>query len=316
MSILSGKSIPEGSRRKEVLKRKEQEVPALRKKARITNSTKEGEVPAQKSKIPMTRGANLLALSQEKKKRERSQETQKKAKKERMENRQHALGGFAGMFGPHERDEPGGDWDFQSASSKTSSMVTQSRTPEKHKPQLSSLRRPVEKQIQPHPASPAPTVRKDGFNPNQPYELGSNSSDGSAQNEKGDVPPPQLSSLASSSRPKRITKNEKEEQEKKELDDFLSVTDDRQHGLQKFDDKVKGRCVKVRRSLSLKLTAHSLYHTFQATRQFKDGERVCEYVGDLITGEDAKIKEKEYDKNPEVYGSYMYFFRNGGKDYW
>ena len=81
MSILSGKSIPEGSRRKEVLKRKEQEVPALRKKARITNSTKEGEVPAQKSKIPMTRGANLLALSQEKKKKRKVPGDPKKGKK-------------------------------------------------------------------------------------------------------------------------------------------------------------------------------------------------------------------------------------------
>ena len=315
MSIFSGKSIPEGSGRQEAQKRKEQEVPAQKmRQARITNPTKEGEVPAHKSKIPMTRGANLLALSKEKKKRERSQETQAKAKKERLENRQHGLGGFAGMFGPQDRDEPGGDWDFKSASSITSSMVTQSRTPEKHKPMLSSLLHPVEKQVQPHPASPAPSVRDDGFNPNQPYELGSNSSDGSAQNEKGNVPPPQLSSLAS--RPKRTTEKEKEEQKKKELDDFLSVTDDHQHGLKKFDDNVKGRCVKVRRSLSFKLTAHSLYHTFQATRQFKDGERVCEYVGDLITGEDAKLKEKEYDQNPEESGSYMFFFKNGDKQYW
>ena len=286
MSIFSGESIPEGTGRQEAQKRKKEEVPAQRmKKARITNPTQEGK----KEKFnPMKYRLERATMRQKKQQEELAK---KMANKEKMKKRQ--AGDFRPMWGPSSADDPNGNWDMASDSSMGSSIIAQRES------EAGSLASSL------HSASDLPP----GFNYNIRYEAG----------ETGLEDQPQLSSLAykpPSSRPKRTTKNEKEEQEKKELDDFLSVTDDRQHGLQKFDDKVKGRCVKVRRSLSFKLTAHSLYHTFQATRQFKDGERVCEYVGDLITGEDAKIKEKEYDKNPEESGSYMYFFQNGGKHYW
>lgn len=47
-----------------------------------------------------------------------------------------------------------------------------------------------------------------------------------------------------------------------------------------------------------------------STRPFTSGEFVVEYAGELISDYDARMREAEYKKDPEV-GSYMFFFGHG-----
>ena len=51
------------------------------------------------------------------------------------------------------------------------------------------------------------------------------------------------------------------------------------------------------------------------TRAFKRGELLCEYAGELLTEEEAKRVEEEYQKDPSI-GCYMYYFTHQGKRYW
>ena len=47
-----------------------------------------------------------------------------------------------------------------------------------------------------------------------------------------------------------------------------------------------------------------------ATRAFSPGEFVVEYIGELISGSEARSREDEYKKDPNV-GSFMFFFSHG-----
>lgn len=47
-----------------------------------------------------------------------------------------------------------------------------------------------------------------------------------------------------------------------------------------------------------------------ATRTFSPGEFVVEYIGELISGSEARAREAEYNKDPSV-GSFMFFFSYG-----
>ena len=46
---------------------------------------------------------------------------------------------------------------------------------------------------------------------------------------------------------------------------------------------------------------------FFALKTFKTGEFICEYMGELINAQEARIREQEYEKDPKI-GSYMLFF--------
>ena len=50
-------------------------------------------------------------------------------------------------------------------------------------------------------------------------------------------------------------------------------------------------------------------------RPLKRGDLVCEYAGDLISHDDARLRETEYASNPDI-GCYMYYFVYDGKKYW
>ncbi|VDM36611.1 unnamed protein product, partial [Hydatigera taeniaeformis] len=50
------------------------------------------------------------------------------------------------------------------------------------------------------------------------------------------------------------------------------------------------------------------------TRSFSPGEFVVEYVGELISGSEARAREAEYNKDPSV-GSFMFFFCHGNQRY-
>ncbi|KAM7538422.1 hypothetical protein Aperf_G00000066361 [Anoplocephala perfoliata] len=50
------------------------------------------------------------------------------------------------------------------------------------------------------------------------------------------------------------------------------------------------------------------------TRTFTEGEFVVEYIGELISGREARIREAEYRKDPTI-GSFMFFFSHGGQRY-
>ena len=48
-------------------------------------------------------------------------------------------------------------------------------------------------------------------------------------------------------------------------------------------------------------------------RAYAPSEFVCEYVGELITFNDGKRREMEYD---ESIGSFLYFFHHNAKGWW
>ncbi|VDK27695.1 unnamed protein product [Taenia asiatica] len=50
------------------------------------------------------------------------------------------------------------------------------------------------------------------------------------------------------------------------------------------------------------------------TRTFSPGEFVVEYIGELISGSEARAREAEYNKDPNV-GSFMFFFSHGNQRY-
>ena len=45
-----------------------------------------------------------------------------------------------------------------------------------------------------------------------------------------------------------------------------------------------------------------------STRSFHKGEFVVEYAGDLISTEEAEVRDEKYSKNIDKYGSFMYYF--------
>ena len=49
--------------------------------------------------------------------------------------------------------------------------------------------------------------------------------------------------------------------------------------------------------------------------EFKRGELICEYAGELIDCEAGLQREAEYSLNPEL-GCYSYFFQYQNKKYW
>ncbi|KAM3186362.1 hypothetical protein ACTXT7_004473 [Hymenolepis weldensis] len=50
------------------------------------------------------------------------------------------------------------------------------------------------------------------------------------------------------------------------------------------------------------------------TRLFTEGEFVVEYIGELISEREARAREVEYKKDPNI-GSFMFFFAHGGQRY-
>ena len=52
-----------------------------------------------------------------------------------------------------------------------------------------------------------------------------------------------------------------------------------------------------------------------ATRDFKSGEFVVEYSGEILEVNEAKERESKYCMDISK-GSYMYFFKHKGKEYW
>ncbi len=52
-----------------------------------------------------------------------------------------------------------------------------------------------------------------------------------------------------------------------------------------------------------------------ATRDFKRGDFVVEYAGDLIDRKTAKSREEKYKKNSKI-GCYMYYFSHKNMNYW
>lgn len=52
-----------------------------------------------------------------------------------------------------------------------------------------------------------------------------------------------------------------------------------------------------------------------ASKEFKIGDFICEYDGDLITPHEARNREITYLETVKT-GSYLYFFQFEGKSYW
>lgn len=53
----------------------------------------------------------------------------------------------------------------------------------------------------------------------------------------------------------------------------------------------------------------------RTTRPFSKAELVCEYAGELITSEEAKIREEKYAEDCTI-GCYMYYFSHNTTKYW
>ena len=69
----------------------------------------------------------------------------------------------------------------------------------------------------------------------------------------------------------------------------------------------------VEKGLKVKVTPKKGRGIF-AGKGFRKGDFVCEYAGELIELDEAKERELEYEKDPEI-GSYMYFFEYKSKKY-
>ena len=70
------------------------------------------------------------------------------------------------------------------------------------------------------------------------------------------------------------------------------------------------------RSLFFHLFHYCAFNSFfQAVRDFSKGEFVVEYAGDLIDVGTAKDLEAKYSMDTSK-GSYMYYFKHKGKQYW
>jgi histone-lysine N-methyltransferase SETD8 len=52
-----------------------------------------------------------------------------------------------------------------------------------------------------------------------------------------------------------------------------------------------------------------------AVRPFYKGQFVVEYVGELITSEEARIREQIYSQEQNT-GCYMYYFKHHNVQYW
>ena len=52
-----------------------------------------------------------------------------------------------------------------------------------------------------------------------------------------------------------------------------------------------------------------------ASQEFKRGDLICEYAGELVDYSLGKEREHEYSQNPEL-GCYSYFFQYKSKKYW
>lgn len=52
-----------------------------------------------------------------------------------------------------------------------------------------------------------------------------------------------------------------------------------------------------------------------AVREFKKGDFVVEYHGDLLDLAEAKTREDHYAQDPQT-GCYMYYFQYQSKSYW
>ena len=51
------------------------------------------------------------------------------------------------------------------------------------------------------------------------------------------------------------------------------------------------------------------------TRSFQEGEKVVEYIGDLVDKGMATEREAKYSMDTSK-GSYMFYFAKGGRKYW
>lgn len=51
------------------------------------------------------------------------------------------------------------------------------------------------------------------------------------------------------------------------------------------------------------------------TRQLSRGDYVLEYVGDVLTKQEAEQREAEYRRDATI-GSYMYYMQYGGQTLW
>ena len=52
-----------------------------------------------------------------------------------------------------------------------------------------------------------------------------------------------------------------------------------------------------------------------STRSFMRGELICEYSGELIGQDEAKVREERYSRDESI-GCYMYYFEHRGTKLW
>ncbi|BHF66826.1 histone H4-K20 monomethylation [Sparganum proliferum] len=85
----------------------------------------------------------------------------------------------------------------------------------------------------------------------------------------------------------------KDLQKQREADVVLSILNSEESGMKVIFTDVKGRGV-------------------ISTRTFFAGEFIVEYAGELISDSEARLREAEYKKNPNL-GSFMFYFTHAGR---
>nr|VZH99529.1 unnamed protein product [Spirometra erinaceieuropaei] len=87
----------------------------------------------------------------------------------------------------------------------------------------------------------------------------------------------------------------KDLQKQREADVVLSILNSEESGMKVIITDAKGRGV-------------------ISTRTFFAGEFIVEYAGELISDSEARLREAEYKKNPNL-GSFMFYFTHAGRRY-
>ena len=86
-----------------------------------------------------------------------------------------------------------------------------------------------------------------------------------------------------------------------------SVPPGRDREIEDAEDKLKKKILSgVEEGLEIRVMEGKGRGIF-STRAFAKGEFVCEYAGELISVQKARVREIKYAEDPEI-GSYMYFF--------
>ena len=82
-----------------------------------------------------------------------------------------------------------------------------------------------------------------------------------------------------------------------------------------YEIENKGAGIRVSIFLLVSIVIKWGFFLLKATARFAKGEFLCEYVGELVSHTEAKLREERYSNNTDI-GSFLYFFEHENKTIW